>query len=441
MSTTSTPVAADALPPASTARAAIARPPAYFLPLLAAGAVLLNWLVVGFSLSWGDLLLASVLPAVAIVGIARFPGASLALMALLVPTNYALGIGAGVGLLIAISVVLFGAAAYGSRATLWISGVGLVAAPIGLFALVVLRTFGLESIDSFLRNFSLSQLPGALSRLLGGLSIVGLTIGALFILLPWLLGLAWRSVIRSRQEAAMAQAERDEAERETAYAREVADLRAGQTQLARDVHDVVGHSLAVILAQAQSAQYLRDDELDKMRETMATVADSARRSLGDVRAVLTGTRDQASAASAGLETLISGVRAAGNEVVERVDGTPRPLSPELAEVAYRVLQEMLTNALKHGREGGPVWVRQIWPEQPGGRLTIEVHNLIDADREAQGAGIGLGSMHDRLASVGGSLRTGAEATADGPMFGAVAVLPLRATEVSGGMPVVPRVAG
>lgn len=346
------------------------------------------------------------------------------------------------GFLLATSTVLFGAAAYGRRLTVAASGALVMGIPAGLFMLVVLRRFGLDGITSFLNSFQWSQVNWALGSVMRQIPTSAAAAVFLIVLLPWLLGWGWRSVARSRQEAAFAAAERDAATRETAYAQEVAHLRAGQTQLARDVHDVVGHSLAVILAQAQSAQYLGDDEVAKMRETLENVADSARRSLGDVRSVLTGTRQETPAASAGLDSLIAGVRAAGNEVIERVEGEIRPLSPELDQVAYRVLQEMLTNALKHGRKGGPVWVRQIWPADAQDQFTIDVHNLIDAQSPAPGDGIGLGSMRDRLASIGGSLHTSVEESADGPMFGALARLPLRAAEVTtGDLPAPRAVAG
>ncbi|MFZ1373307.1 MAG: hypothetical protein WAS01_05860, partial [Nostocoides sp.] len=111
-------------------------------------------------------------------------------------------------------------------------------------------------------------------------------------------------------------------------------------------------------------------------------------------------------------------------------------------VVYRVTQEMLTNALKHGRAGGPVWVRQVWPDTIGALVRIDVHNLIDAPPPALEGGIGLGSMADRLASVGGGLRTEIEDTVQGLMFGASAWLPLRAAEVQGAaVPAVERVAG
>ena len=115
------------------------------------------------------------------------------------------------------------------------------------------------------------------------------------------------------------------------------------------MHDVVGHSLAVILAQAESAQYLEDADTEKLKQTMENIATSARSSLQDVRQVLTpSTAEQAPAAAAS--------RPCRRRARQRARGRRRPRSAPRIRcrrscevVAYRVLQEMLTNAIKHGR--------------------------------------------------------------------------------------------
>ena len=118
-------------------------------------------------------------------------------------------------------------------------------------------------------------------------------IASLVLIVPWLVGLALRFIARSEsstQAAQLAQAEAEERQRlaqsERAQAQQIADLREEQARLARDVHDVVGHSLAVILAQAESAAYLPDADTAKMREVLDNVAGSARQSLREVREVL-----------------------------------------------------------------------------------------------------------------------------------------------------------
>ena len=106
-------------------------------------------------------------------------------------------------------------------------------------------------------------------------------------------------------------------------AEEIARLRGEQTRLARDVHDVVGHSLAVILAQAESAQFRSDSDTAAVRATLENIAVSARQSLREVRQVLSSTDDTATVSvvpTGSLDALVEGVQAAGNEVHSIVVG-------------------------------------------------------------------------------------------------------------------------
>ncbi len=259
----------------------------------------------------------------------------------------------------------------------------------------------------------------ALSALLG-VAVLGV---------PWLAGLTFRFRDRARdskvsQVAAEQEAARAEVEAE--QSREIAQLREDQARLARDVHDVVGHSLAVILAQAESAQYLEDADTEKLKQTMENIATSARSSLQDVRHVLTpSAAEQVRPGS--LEALVAGVNESGHEVVSTEVGAAQPLPPELEVVAYRVLQEMLTNAIKHGRRDEPVFVERHWE----GELRIEVRNMIDTDTptntgDAESSpGQGLEGMRRRLESVGGRLDVRRREESGGATFTATAWVPVR----------------
>ena len=165
---------------------------------------------------------------------------------------------------------------------------------------------------------------------------------------------------------------------------------------------------------------------------MANIADSARASLQDVRQVLAPGEHPPQAPRA-LETLVAGVRSSGHEVVLRELGTPQPLPPELEVVAYRVLQEMLTNAVKHGDRDEPAFVELHWPDGAfAGELLIEVRNVVAAPAGGDEtvpiavAGHGLDGMRQRLAAAGGRLDVRLREDADGgaPTFTVSAWIPV-----------------
>ncbi|WP_157987826.1 sensor histidine kinase [Jiangella endophytica] len=326
---------------------------------------------------------------------------------------------------VAIAAVAFGTARWGSAATVWLSALSIPVAAV--IVSVIVNSRGLGGLADLAGNHGLLETVRSLSITwqLAAVVMGMATLGA-----PWLVGLALRFGDRARTSKASQEAAEEDAARavsETEQAREIARLREDQARLANDVHDVVGHSLAVILAQAESAQYLDDTDPKALKDTMAKIATSARTSLRDVRQVLADT-EQRPAQPAGLDTLVDGVRASGHEVVSTEIGMPRPLPPELEVVAFRVLQEMLTNAIKHGRRDAPVRVERHWE----GELRIEVRNVVAASPfAAAGAadpagGSGLDGMRRRLESVGGRLDVRRRDEESGTTFTATAWVPVRA---------------
>ena len=301
---------------------------------------------------------------------------------------------------------MFGAARWGNPAT---AAAAMALAVFGAFV-------GLSSISPDYFDEVFNFLPGTVVSNIYESSLTWRAIaamaGGVLVLVPWLLGLVLRLVDRNRAErraAEQAEFAAERARREAEQSQQIAALEEERAQLAHDVHDVVGHSLAVILAQAESGRYADDSET--LKQTMATIASAARTSLQDVRQVLrTGEARRGS-----LAELIEGVRASGHEVVEKVSGVPRPLPPELEAVAYRVLQEMLTNALHHGRRNAPLTVEQRW----GDGLVLQVGNPAEIAAHP-GEGQGLAGMRRRLASVGGTLDV-----RPGDPFVVVATLPAR----------------
>lgn len=329
------------------------------------------------------------------------------------------------------ALVAYGAARWGRTVTVWISGLSiLLLALVGIWVAGT-RTESILALVPFVDPATLKRVlvePGVRSQLV----LIPLGLALVLFGPPWLLGTAVRSFLEARRSRSLQLLAEDHAalaEQQVEREREVAELRAGQARLARDVHDVVGHSLAVILAQAQAAAYLEDP--DDVRATASRIADAARRSLQDVRTVLESTPLDGAAGRAQrppgtLDALVTGLREAGHQVESTVVGISQPLPPELETVAYRVAQEMLTNAVRHGDRRRPVLVEQAWGSDAGvgaGRLRLQVRNVVAPGvAPPQRPGLGIEGMSRRLASVGGSLDTRVH---DG-WFVATAWVPVRA---------------
>lgn len=308
-----------------------------------------------------------------------------------------------------VAIVAFGCARWGHTATVVLSGLSIPAgAGIGL--LVVMR----GSLGAFSDIAVLREIIDGAYRFSDTLLVGATVLGLLILAVPWLAGLALRAMARaerSEETTEQAKAEVVRAQVAADQARIIARLQEDQVRLARDVHDVVGHSLAVILAQAESGQYLADDDPAALKRTLATIAGSARSSLQDVRQVLTAASEPTPARTGSFEEVVAGVRAGGHEVIANEVGAPQPLPPELDVAAHRVVQEMLTNAIKHGRRDRPVRVERHWPEGSWDRdLRIEVRNIEAYDSgetqplHADGPpGQGLDGMRRRLEAVGGRL--------------------------------------
>jgi signal transduction histidine kinase len=324
---------------------------------------------------------------------------------------------------VALAVVAFGCARWGSPAVVWLSGLSI---PLGA-AIAVVWLDPTVFYDS-LRVAGIQVLAQRAYDGTDGWRLTAGLLGTALLMAPWLLGLALR--FSARSEASHRSQVEAEAERDQAA--EIARLRDEQTRLAHDVHDVVGHSLAVILAQAESAQFRDDADSAALKQTLATIATSARSSLEDVRQVLAATSGTATPAARqpDLDRLVDGVRASGHEVTSTTVGIPQPMPPELEVVAFRVLQEMLTNAIKHGRRDRAVRVERHWE----GDLRIEVQNDVATLDETQpiavddgpvdGGGQGIAGMRRRLESVGGRLDV--RRRSDPPTFTATAWVPVRA---------------
>jgi signal transduction histidine kinase len=196
-----------------------------------------------------------------------------------------------------------------------------------------------------------------------------------------------------------------------------------RTRIARDLHDSVGHAINVILVQAGAARLLRESDAERSQVALETIEDVARQTLGEIDALVRTLRDdrpangqvEAQPGLAALDALIAQHRLAGLAVELSRHGDRRAPSPTTDQAAYRILQEALTNAARHGRGRAEVTVRLGEHE-----LELTVRNEIVPGTPQPNGGHGLIGMHERATLLGGSLSAGAE---DGT-FTVHAVLPL-----------------
>ncbi|BDZ46647.1 sensor histidine kinase [Naasia aerilata] len=223
-------------------------------------------------------------------------------------------------------------------------------------------------------------------------------------LLPWIGGTLVR-VNRQRRAAqttaTVATAERDQLEVSVALEQE-------RNRVARDVHDIVAHSLAVVIAQADGARYAVKKNPEAVDEALEAIAATARDSLADVRVLLTELRhSQEAGPQPGMDDidgLVRGFRESGLDLRWSSYGTATPLSEATGLAVYRILQESLTNALRHGDLTQPVDLEFDWSETA---LALSVTNgVADADRGGNPSGHGIPGMRERASLAGGSFSSG-----------------------------------
>jgi signal transduction histidine kinase len=243
----------------------------------------------------------------------------------------------------------------------------------------------------------------------------------MFALIAWLAGRGLRTRARLTEELHEAAVRAQEAHEED-VARAAADERR---RIAREMHDVVAHSVSVMVVQAGGARRILDRDPRRAVEAAAHIEDVGRAALTEMRRLL-GVMHQADD-DAGrmpqptlreLTGLIERSRAAGLEVTLAVEGEPQELPPGKDLAAYRVVQEALTNAIKHAG-AAPTSVTVRW--QPSA-LELEIVDLGGtAMNGTNGSGHGLVGMEERMRLYDGSLRAGPTA---GGGFEVVARMPL-----------------
>ena len=199
-----------------------------------------------------------------------------------------------------------------------------------------------------------------------------------------------------------------EHERELNVARALADERA---RIARELHDVVAHTISVVAIQADAAEAALDADPARARGPLQTIRRSAAEALTEMRRLLAVLRadeppgELAPAPSLErLPALIDRARAAGVDVALEVTGAARPIPASLDLSAYRIVQEALTNVGKHAA-GAPARIVLDWGQDA---LAIEIRNPGASPEQADrnGAGHGLIGMRERVRMLGGEFNAG-----------------------------------
>jgi signal transduction histidine kinase len=229
-----------------------------------------------------------------------------------------------------------------------------------------------------------------------------------YIAVPTFLGVVWLAGFtlgRKLQEveAVRERAARLEREREEQARAAVAEERA---RLARELHDVVGHSVSVMTVQASAVRRLLRDDQEKEREALEVVERTGRQALAEMRRLVGVLRRPEEAPALApqpslehLDKLVAHVRDSGLPVDLRVEGEPARLPAGLDLTAYRLVQEGLTNALKHARaDRAEVIVRY-----GDGQIELEVNDNGTGGGDGTGGGHGLVGMRERIAVYGGEL--------------------------------------
>jgi signal transduction histidine kinase len=201
------------------------------------------------------------------------------------------------------------------------------------------------------------------------------------------------------------------AEREAERERRLAAAEE-RGRIARDLHDSAGHAINVILVHAGMGRLQAGRDAEKTREAFQTIEEVARETVGEIDEMVRVLREDGGtpeeveppAGLAALEGLAERHRAAGLRVTTAFRGERRPLSAGVDLAAYRILQEALTNAARHG--DGDASVDVAFGQ---GQLELRVVNALPGGRAApaDGGGHGLVGMRERAALLGGSLEAGA----------------------------------
>jgi signal transduction histidine kinase len=262
-----------------------------------------------------------------------------------------------------------------------------------------------------------SSLRRAVAYGLGTLAVLGLAsisvnplgpFGGGVDILPFMVAVVVIAGIAVANRQAYVESIKDRAEQDARRRLDEERLR-----IARELHDVVAHTMATINVQAGVAAHVLSTRPEVVAESLQAIKTASKEGLRELRAILNVLRQaddadpiQPTPGTAQLETLIDGARRAGLETTYSVTGDPVPLPAAVDLAAYRIVQESLTNTIRHA---GPA-TAAVSLGYHDDELRIDVtdtgHGQSPAAVTGQSGGLGLAGMRERAAAVGGIVETG-----------------------------------
>ncbi|OYN96785.1 sensor histidine kinase [Enemella evansiae] len=259
------------------------------------------------------------------------------------------------------------------------------------------------------------------------------------VLTPYVVGRRLRESERAKLQQANAEAERIQnllAERDQRA--RMAEISARQ-QIARELHDIVAHSVSVMVVQAEGGRAMAAKKPEKAAEVLDTIASTGREALTEMRRIVGVLRSgsdegEAYAPMPGMGDIPEMVQRMGDRVELRVEGTPPPCGAATQLTVYRVVQEALTNFLKHA---GPQARALVTLRYSGESIIAEVvDDGIGQGSASDGMGNGLKGMAERVGAMGGALEVGPRSAGGFGVRALVPVLPTGSirTQPQPGMP-------
>jgi signal transduction histidine kinase len=313
---------------------------------------------------------------------------------------------------LAILAVMYTTAAYGDRATRWI-GFGSIFVGAILGGIYLEWGTGTPTIGVSVTVRSIADAARTL-----------VNVGFDFVLMLGVLGAPWAAgtIVRTRMAARDSRLAEQAAQSEMEAAEQDVIVEQERNRIARDMHDVVAHSLAVVIAQADGARYAQANDPTAVDGALTAISTTARDALADVRLLLGQLRhpqtEGPQPALADLSRLLEQLRASGLKTEFETKGTPLVLGTGQQLAVYRIVQEALTNALRHGDVSQPALVRFVWTPDD---LEVTISSAVIASPATAELrlGHGLAGMKERAALVGGRL----SATSDDKYFVVIATIP------------------